>query len=207
MSGFYIDAGELRAVQRQLGASHKQLTLAYNRALRRTLRALKVKSVTTMTDLTGAAEPGYIKKHRVKSYYLRGVDKQVPAAGKIWFGLDDMPVSALLGRIINAPAQKRERDRRGRFVATQGGGVASFIPRSQALGAQHYPGAFMAVFRGKASLYTREPGKPWLREMKVPVMDRALKRIELRVFSPANATLMKLFTKELEGLVRRGYEG
>lgn len=199
MSGFYLDVEELEFIQRRMGATRKQLVMAYNAAMRKTLRKLHIRSVAMMIDLTGAGNKKQMKKRT--QMHARGGGKQVPRTGKIWFGLDDMPVSALEGTITSPPERERERDSLGRFARERSPQGATFTPRSSSLSPVSFPEAFMATFRGKESLYERIPGNRYLREVKVPIMDVALKDIETDIFRQANTLLMAFFKKELERLM------
>lgn len=206
MSGFYVEFEELEYIQRRLGGTRKQLTLAYNAALKKTLRQLHLKSVAMMIDLTGAKDKKHIKK-RTQAHQSGGGNKRVPRAGKIWFGLDGMPVSSIEGEIFNraGPELRRQRDSKGRFIRGRGPEGAFFSPRSSQLETMSFPDAFVATFRGKESIFERIPGKSHLREVRVPIRDEALNDINTGIFRQANTILMAIFKKELDALIQRGY--
>lgn len=210
-SGFYVDARALQEIQSSLKATYAQTNMAYNRALDKTLRKLQVNSLSMMREVTGAKDKKSIDK-RVKTYvrHPKGTNKRMPAAGRIWFGLNDMPVSALKGTMKNPPgakAKNRKRDERGRFLPGRGARGATFNPKSAALASESYPGGFVTTVRGKRSIFMRVEGKSYLREAKIPVSDAVEAGISSDIFADAGETLMELFTKELKGLVKRGYKG
>ncbi|HHD7442495.1 TPA: hypothetical protein ACOVFI_001539 [Citrobacter braakii] len=202
MSGFYINTSDLRAIQAALGATQKQMTMAWNRALRDTLSSLRVRSVSVMFEKTGAKKKTSVTR-RIKTFSRKGAANS-PAGGKVWFGLDGMPVSALDGEISNAAERSRERDPRGRFVKMSESGGATFKPKSSAIGEMTYPGAFVATFRGRTSIFTRAPGKPHLIEVKVKIDNAITKAINDELFIGAEVMLLDKYQKELQRLVEAG---
>ncbi|AYN30002.1 hypothetical protein D8682_25300 [Buttiauxella sp. 3AFRM03] len=210
-SGFYVDASELQTIQKALGATYKQTNLAYNRALEKTLNKLQINSISMMRDVTGAKKKEIIKR-RVKIFTVRtsGGNSRMPGHGKIWLGLNDMPVSAIKGTMKNpsgGKAKNRKRDERGRFISGRGSRGATFNPKSSGLNTTSYPGGFVTTFRGKRSIYFRTEGKPFLSEAKIHISDPVKEEIPSDIFAGANELLMEIFNKELKGLVKRGYNG
>lgn len=202
MSGFYINTSDLRAIQAALGATQKQMTMAWNRALRDTLSSLRVRSVSVMVEKTGVKKKASVTR-RVKTFSRKGTANS-PAGGKVWFGLDGMPVSALDGEISNAAERNRERDSRGRFVKMSESRGATFKPKSSAIGEATYPGAFVATFRGRTSIFTRVPGKSHLVEVKVKIDNAITKAINDELFVGAEKLLLDKYQKELQRLVEAG---
>lgn len=56
MTGFYLDAGELKALAEQLGATPAQMSGAYNKALRGTLAKYRRQALQLMMAQTGGKD-------------------------------------------------------------------------------------------------------------------------------------------------------
>ncbi|EMO5715830.1 hypothetical protein RVW00_000765 [Enterobacter bugandensis] len=204
MSGFYVGTDELEAIQRRMGGTRKQLLLAYNTALRKTLAQLRREAVAMMIDLTGVKNKKDLGK-RIQIHRIGGQSGKLPASGKLWFGLSGMPVSLIDGDITQPAERERERDNRGRFVRGRGDRGVTFTPASSALSPVTFLDAFYGVFRGQEKLYERIPGSQHLREARLPIADEVMSKIDRGIFRKANTILMFHFQKELEGLIARGY--
>lgn len=198
MSGFYIDTAALRSVKAALDASESQMVAAFHKALRQTVNRLYKESVAMMLDETGA------KNRKVVQRRIRQSTKKVsgnqPGTGKVWFGLNDMPISTLKGRIRNPRPFRRQRDAKGRFITAKGARGATFTPKSSHLAPVTFLNSFGATVRGKRSIWIREDNGH-VTEARVAVYNPMISAVQSDLFSHASETLMDYFTKDLRGRV------
>lgn len=91
-----IDLDGLRAVGEEIGASEKQIQYALTRALQRTTATLRKLSSQFLTKELNLRNPKALRR-RLKSL------KTGSSGGDygLWYGLNDMPVSAFKGRARN----------------------------------------------------------------------------------------------------------
>ena len=201
MSGIFIDASQLRAIQAELGATEVQYLAAYNKAVRQTSARLTKMSAALLMDVTGAK--GAVRKRRVKSFVTKA-NAGKGGGGKIWFGLDDIPVSSLKGSMRQPRKVARQRDQRGRFVKGRTGPRgATFTPRSERLSAISFPGSFIGTIHGKRSIWIRNDDG-FLTEAKVPVYPAMTSAIGKGLYSQAGEMLLDYFSKDLRGRIAGG---
>ncbi|NEG58190.1 hypothetical protein [Pantoea agglomerans] len=203
MSGFYLDAGELRALAERLGATPAQMTGAYNRALRGTLAKYRREALALMMEQTGGKDKKALQR-RVKTFSQRlAMTAVAPGQGRLWFGLNPMPVSALRGR-MDAPEQpERQRDARGRFVRMNGARGATFTPASPQLATLSFPDSFIGIVRGRESIWQRD-GRGFVREATVPVYGPVRRAISDDLFSEMNDELLRRFEQDMKGRIAGG---
>lgn len=204
MSGFYIDVSALQSMKHAMGATESQMTAAFNKALRQTVNQLYKASVGTMLKTTGA------KNRKLVQGRMRKAVNKVSSAGKnagtgrIWMGLDDMPVSSLRGR-AKAPRgirpQDRKRDVLGRFLPAKGGHDATFTPAAAGLHTTTFTNSFLATVKGKRSIWIRN-GKGHIHEARIAVHEQMNDAIQKTVFANTTELLMANFEKDLAGRVR-----
>ncbi|QKN80790.1 hypothetical protein [Scandinavium goeteborgense] len=199
MSGFYIDTEALRLVKAALGATESQMVAAFYRALKETANQLYKESVAMMFSETGAKNKKLVQR-RVRRF-TKKVSGNQPGSGKIWFGLSDMPVSSLKGRIKSPRVPlERQRDSKGRFLPYRGSRGATFIPRSPNIKPESFINSFAATLRNTRSIWIRTE-KGHVTEARVPVNTPVLSAIDSDLFAHAGDTLMERFTKDLRGRV------
>lgn len=171
MLNFEFDSDELQRIAKEFGASRDQLRHAYSRALRRTAQTMKArarKGLRSELELRSAAE----LRRRLHGFrFKRGRD-----LGEVdmWFGLNDMRVSAFKGR------------------ARKTGGGASYAGKE-------FPGAFVAKNRkGRRTVMVRAGRKAWpIREEKMDIVDKAQVYIEDQVFEEIEEVFFKVFLHEV----------
>lgn len=206
MTGFYIDTSELQALKHALGATESQMVAAFNKALRQTVSALYKTSVNVMLQTTGAKSRKDVQRRIRRVVQKIGASSRTPGTGRIWFGLSDMPVSALRGQMKSARGirpQDRKRDALGRFLPARGGHDATFTPAASDLPETTFKNSFLGVVKGHRSIWIRtESGH--VHEAKVPVHSQMNSAIEKSVFEGVTDMLMDYFEKDLAGRVRGG---
>lgn len=201
MTGFNIDFSDLNNIRKLAGATESQMIAAFNRALKRTAAKLKRDSVAMMiseVSIKGAA------RKRVKSFAENG-GKEWMGVGKIWFGLDDVQVSGLKGRMKyppGIPIEDRERDSRGRFVKENGSRGGTFIPASKNLHPTTFLNSFVGTVRGRESIWIRS-SSGHVNEAKLPIYKPMLSGIEV-ISAEAGELLMKYYEQDLRGRVAGG---
>lgn len=171
MLAFDFDARELKAIADEFGASEKDLRYAYSRALRRTAQNMKTrarKGLRTELELRTAAE---LRKRLQGFRFKRG-----KGMGQVsmWFGLNDMRVSAFKGR------------------ATGTGSGASFAGHD-------FAGAFVAKnSKGRPTVMRRATQRAFpIREERMPIEDKAQVFVEDQVFDKIEDVFFKTFRAEV----------
>lgn len=203
MSSFYIDMSELRAIQAAVGATEGQFIAAYNKAMKQTANRLGKESAALTMKVIGAKDRTIIQR-RVRPHLTRMTAGNKDGGGKIWFGLNAVPVSELKGR-MKAPRQvKRKRDKRGRLVKSRRGARgATFTPKSAALNSVSFPDSFVGVIKEKKTIWIRGKAKSVF-EARVPVYDAMIDAIGKGIFPQAGAMLLDYFSKDIRGRVAGG---
>jgi hypothetical protein len=186
--------------------SEQQMTAAFNKALRQTVNALYRTSVDTMIKTTGAKNRKVVQGRMRRAVRNVG-NSRVAGTGRIWFGLNDLPVSALKGTMKNPRGlrpQNRKRDVLGRFLPAKGGRGATFTPAgTSALAAKTFADSFVANIRNKRSIWIRN-GSGRVNEARMAIHAQMNSAIEKNEFGGAADMLMDYFEKDLAGRVRGG---
>lgn len=150
---FTLDDRELKRIADEFGASKETLRYAYSRAMRRTAQTMKArarKELRTELQMRSAAE---IRKRLFGFKFKRG--KYDWGEFRMWFGLNDMRVSAF----------------KGRAKSTSTG--ATFA-------GQEFERAFVGRNRkGKQTIMQRASRKRWpIKEARMPIESKARYRIQ-----------------------------
>lgn len=166
-----IDESELRRIANEFDADEDVLRDSFSRALKRTAQAIKTrarKELRTELELRTAAE---IRKRLYGFRYKRGAYDLGEV--RMWFGLNDMRVSAFKGR------------------ASRTGSGARFA-------GQDFPGAFVGRNRkGKQTIMRRAGHRAWpIKEEVMPIETRANNKI-LDLLDDFNDLLMRNFLSEV----------
>lgn len=180
MLSYDIDWSSLVRVADELGGTDKQVKFALTRALRRTeatLRRMSSKGLQRELQLRAA---GALRK-RLKSIKVRKVGGL--GAGNevgLWYGLNDLPVSAFKGR-----------------------------PRENASGAafrsQQYDGGFVAKskVKGKQTIFKRKGAERLpVVEQLVPIESAAIEFIEDQVFDQVEQIFWQHFRRDLAARIK-----
>jgi hypothetical protein len=171
MLGFEFDARALKAIGDEFDASEKDLRNAYARALRRTAQTMKTRARKGLRTKLGLRTAGELRKRLQGFRFKRG-----KGLGEVslWFGLNNMRVSAFKGRA------KR---------AAQG---ASF-------GGQDFEGAFVGRnAKGRQTIMRRVSKGRWpIKEETMPIEDEAQIYIEDEIFDEIEEVFFKHFRAEV----------
>lgn len=178
MSGglyFDIDASDLQAIGTELGATDKQVKLAFSRALSRTAATLRRLSERGLRDELQLRTVRFLRM-RLKSVKLKGGTMQ---GMRLWYGLNDMPVGEFKGRPTKttAGASFRGTEFKGGFVGKN--------KRKQP-----------TIFKRKGQ--ARFP----LVEQELPVKDRMDVFIEDKIFDQTEKIFWKHFKADLAARVK-----
>ncbi|MBE3510109.1 hypothetical protein [Enterobacter cloacae complex sp. I2] len=203
MTGFYLDAGELKALAERVGATSAQMSGAYNKALRGTLAKYRREALNLMMAQTSAKDKKALQR-RVKTFGQRlALTSAAPGQGKLWFGLNALPVSAVKGH-MEAPAQPaRRRDARGRFVRINGARGATFTPGSSQLATFSFPDSFIGIVRGRESIWQRN-GRGFVHEATVPIYGPVRRAVSDDLYREMNDELLKRFEQDMKGRIAAG---
>lgn len=184
---FDIDLEELEAVRQMLGGTEKEVRQAYNRALSRTAVTLNMLGRRLLRDELQARNMKAIRK-RMQKFRLRKSGKQLDEL-KLWFGLNDMPIGKLKGKVKRLGTKKSPAG-------------ATFSPAASSLGLQTYSDSFVAKLGKKKSIFTRKGKARYpVREETIPVNDAIHVKIEDEIFSRVPDIFLKHFTTDLKGRI------
>ena len=200
MSGFYVDLSELRAIQAALGATEGQFIGAYNKALKQTANRLAKESAALTMRVIGAKDRTILQR-RVRPHLTKMTKENKDGGGKIWFGLNDVPVSQLKGRMQAPRKVARKRDDKGRLVKTKRGARgATFTPKSSSLSSISFPDSFVGVIKKKKTIWVRGQGRS-VSEAAIPIYDAMISAIGKGIFPQAGEMLLDYFSKDIRGRV------
>lgn len=183
---FDIDLDELKAIQSLIGANTTEMLKAYNRALSRTAVTIRKLSLKMMKDSLQAKNAALIRR-RLKQFKVKQSGKNLDEL-RLWFGLNDLPASALKGRSRRKGSKKKPNG-------------AMFIPASPALKPVHEDKGFVAKVKGPRSVFTRNGKERWkISEAKVNIQP-IQEEIEDDIFVLLPDIFLKHFETDLRGRV------
>ena len=188
---FLIDVEELEAVQNILGATESQVKAAYNRALSRTARTVRSLANKEIRDSMQVKNLKAIRK-RFQNFRLRSPSKQKKLDElRLWFGLNDMSVGYLRGRI------RRNGSKRSPNGVT-------FTPKGK-MTPQTYEQGFIANRYNRRSIFTRTTDNRYpIKEARVPISEALQVTIEDEIFERLPEIFLKHFETDLKGRVKMG---
>ena len=168
MLAFDFDDRQLASVAAEYGATPKQVDLARNRSVKRTAGTIRRLSSVGLQSELGLRNATALRR-RLKEFKVG----KSQGAIKIWFGANDLPLSAFKGRAQQVP-----------------GGVK--------FGDTMIHGAFFAKLRGKRGVYQRVGAKSFpIVEASLPVADRMMIFLEDQVFVDVDSIFLKHFLSEI----------
>jgi len=175
---FDINAVQLQDIINSLQASEKQIRLAVNRAISRTAASLRVRSSKGLQKELQLRSAADIRRRlkTIKVKKSRGTNDLI-----LWFGANDLPISALKGS-----ARKTEEG-------------ASFRDKS-------FSGAFISKNRkGKQTIFKRLQAKRLpVAEQTYPVADKIQTFVEDEIFSELPEIFFKFFEQDLRARTIHG---
>lgn len=188
---FNIEMDEVFNIQRMLSANNQQVRLAMHRALRRTANTLKARSVKYLKDSLEAKNSKKIRQ-RFRFYSFKK-NKNEFGEYKFWFGLNDIPISALKGSVRKLGTRKKPL-----------GG--QFTPKSSMLTTQKYhEKAFVARVNGKRSVFIRKGKRRFpVDEGAVPIVEEMKDHIDDEIFWDMHEIFIHHFEIDLKGRVKMG---
>lgn len=166
-----FDEGELHRIADEFDASKKDLRAAYSRALRRTAQTMKTrarKGLRTKLHLRPAAE----LRRRLQGFrFKRTADM---GTVRMWFGLNDLRVSAFKGRA---------------FRTASGASFAG----------QVFEGGFISKnAKGRPTVKHRAGSRAYpVKEARMPIDDEAQQYIEDEVFDDVEELFFHYFRAEV----------
>ncbi|EOG7750586.1 MULTISPECIES: hypothetical protein [Vibrio] len=189
---FHIDVDELKAIQQQLGATEAQLLASYNRALSRTAQTLRTLSKSLIkSDL----EPKSINKlrQRIKHFKIRSTSKlERLDEVKLWFGLNDVPISLLRGTMSRIGSKKNSKG-------------ARFKPKGKIQSKDWRSGFIAAPMYRTKSIYQRTSNSRYpIKEADVSINERTQISIEDEIFDRTPDIFFRHFQTDLKGRVKMG---
>jgi hypothetical protein len=169
MLEFDIDDRRLAAIAKEFAASPKQIDMAYNRALKRTAGTLRRLATAGLKSELGLRNTKALRR-RIKEYRVGG---RRGKGIKLWFGANDLPISAFKGRPHKT-----------------GGGIK--------FGDIMIHGAFFAKRGGRRGVYRRVGKAAYpIEEVMMPVSDRIMTYLEDNVFVDLDTIFFKHFAADI----------
>ena len=184
---FNIDLEELEAVKQTLGGTDKEFRQAYNRALSRTAVTLNMLGRRLLRDELQARNLKAIR-NRLQKFRLKKSGNALDEL-KLWFGLNDMPISKLKGRVRRIGTKKSQNG-------------AEFKPASSLLNNQVYPNSFVARIGKRKSIFIRKGKARYsVYEETVPISDAMHVKIEDEIFDKIPEIFLQHFITDLKGRI------
>lgn len=179
MLAFDIDDRKMEEIATEFAATPKQIEQAYGRAMKRTAGTLRRLATSGLKSELGLRNTQALRR-RIKEYRVGGRSGK---GVKIWFGANDLPISAFKGR----PQRTGSGIRFGDTVIH---------------------GAFLAKRGGKRGVYKRVGDRAFpIAEAMMPVADRIMTFVEDEVFVDLDAIFFKNFAAEIRARTIFGVGG
>ena len=178
MLQFDLDAKQIGQLVTELGLTERQAKYALARALRRTAATLRKMSETGLKSDLDIRKLAYLRRRLRFSRFSRGSLE----GARLWYGTNDMPVSALRGSI------RKTKD------------GASFSGKA---GSHSYDGGFVGKSKrgwtkNRRTIFVRKSGKRLpISEVQLPVKDRMDIFIEDEVFDQIDGIFWKHFERDM----------
>jgi len=178
MLAFDFDDSELAKIAAEYAATPKQVNLARGRALKRTAGTIRRISSKGLQSELGLRNAKALRR-RIKEFRV-GKGRN---ALKLWYGANDLPVSAFKGRPSKAS-----------------GGIK--------IGDTMIHGAFFASIGGRRRVMVRHGVGRWqIGEATLPVADRMMTFLEDEVFVDLDSIFLKNFLSEIRARTILGVGG
>lgn len=198
-----IDLSALDELQKAVGATQKQMEMAYSRALRRTAVTLKKLAVREMKSGIAPRNVAMIRR-RLLSFQQTRSGKSLDEI-KLWFGLNAIKVKDLKGK-IKGQRQRLTRDPvTGRFISPQKQAkkvLAVFVPAGDIPAQSYDDGVVGQASDGRRTIIIWDPVSRRRREAEVDIYATMLDRIEDNVFALAAEIFMHHFDVDIRGRVK-----
>jgi len=172
---FDFDAQQIAALTRELGLTERQAKYALGRALKRTATTLRMMSERGLKSELDTKKLAYLRRRLRFSRFSKASFE----GARLWYGTNDMPVSALRGK-----------------VSTTGSGAAF----SGKAGSHAFKGGFVRKSRrgwGRTIFVRKGRGRLPLAEAALPVKDRMDIFIEDEVFDQIDGIFWNHFERDM----------
>jgi len=179
MLAFDIDDRKMKAIAKEFAATPRQVDQAYGRAMKRTAGTLRRLATSGLKSELGLRNTKALRR-RIKEYRVGG---RAGRGVKLWFGANDLPLSAFKGR-----PQKT------------GSGIK--------FGDTVIHGAFIAKRGGRRGVFKRVGSSAFpISEVMMPVADRIMTFVEDDVFVDLDTIFFKNFAAEIRARTIFGVGG
>lgn len=162
---FDFDDKQLRNLINEVGLTDRQARAALSRALRRTATTLRVMSERGLKSKLDVKKLAYLRRRLKFSRFSRGTFE----GARLWFGANDVPVSALRGSVTKTASGAAFSGKAGSHEFKEG-----FVQKSH-----RGWGKTIFVRKGKARLPIEEAALPVQDEMNVFIEDEVFDQINL----------------------------
>lgn len=182
MLQFDFDAKQIGNLITELGLTEKQAKFALSRALRRTAATLRRMSERGLKSELDIKKLAYLRRRLRFSRFSRGTFE----GARLWYGANDIPVSALRGRIKKT------------------GKGASFSGKA---GSEEFAGGFVRKSRrgwGRTIFVRKGKKSHPIGEVELPVKDKMDIFVEDEVFDQINDIFWKHFERDMTARAKYG---
>lgn len=186
---FFLDIDELYAAQALIGATPKEVEAAFNRATKRTQATMRSRSLKALREGMGAKSSRIIKRRMQSFRYAFRLGKTSGDfdALKLWFGLNDISVGHLRGRVSRIGTKREPRG-------------ATFS--SAMMGAHEFDMGFIANRYSRRSIFVRKGLSRFpVKEARVSVHDKMQTHLEDEVLAELPDVFMSHYVTDLQGRV------
>lgn len=177
-----FDADQIEALIDELGLTEKQARFAMTRALSRTTTTLRRMSEIGMRSKLDVRKLAYLRR-RLKAIRM---DRSNYAGARLWYGLNDIPVSALRGRTKEV------------------GDGATFSGKA---GSQSFPGGFVTKSKnghGRTIFMRKGKARLPLTEARLPVKEGMDAYLQGDVFPKALDIFWQHFERDMRARAAHG---
>lgn len=197
-----IDLGAVLAVPAVVAATEDQVRFAYTRAWRRTANTLQKRALQQLKTTLAPKKLRDIRR-RILTFYSR---RNANDLGEmvLWFGLNQMRVRDLRGR-LSGPRQHQARDpKTGRFVSARRGRSRRYAEFRSAgrLGTLRFEEGYIAGRGAQRTLYQFDPQTRRAREADAAIYAPALDVIEDTVLDDVAALFFHHFNQDITRRVK-----
>lgn len=186
---FLLDVDDLFLARDLIGATPKEVEAAFNRATKRTEATMRQRSLKALREGMGAKSSRIIKRRMQAFRYAFRLGKTTGDfdALKLWFGLNDIAIGHLRGRVSRVGSKRDPH-----------GAVFSSGP----MGSYSFDSGFVANMYSRRSIFVRKGLSRFpVREARVPVYENLKTYLEDEVLSELPDVFMSHYVTDLKGRV------
>ncbi len=185
MLHFDFDDRKIASLITELGLTEKQAKFALTRALRRTATTLRVRSEKGLRSKLGVKRLGFLRRRLRFSNFSKGSFQ----GARIWYGANDIPLSALVGSMEQHNGWAKFKGHVGSLRVAGG-----FVGKSK-----------RKWTKGAKTIFARVPGdRRRISEVQLPVKDTMDVFVEDEIFPQIDEIFWGHFERDMKARARLG---